>query len=187
MRLKFLKKLMGSPEVKRLLSDGHFSVDGALLQAWASHASLEQLDGKDDPSPPPSGPGKSFISSTPGKKRTKGDFRGIKLSNKTHRSSTNSVALLCRKSKAHPALPSHLGHVLTDKRHTLIVDCEVIQVNALGNEMPPRQWWLTSPVPTRRPSGVTRTTTIRGWWLNSGGSELNCMWLRTLPALVVTH
>ena len=42
---RFLDKLMGVPEVKPLLSDEHFSVDGTLLQAWASHASLERIDG----------------------------------------------------------------------------------------------------------------------------------------------
>jgi len=46
---RFLVKLMAAPEVKPLLSDEHFSVDGTLLQAWASHASLERIDGEDDP------------------------------------------------------------------------------------------------------------------------------------------
>jgi transposase len=41
---KFLEKLMGAPEVKPLLSNEHFSVDGTLLQAWASHASMERID-----------------------------------------------------------------------------------------------------------------------------------------------
>jgi hypothetical protein len=45
---RFLEKLMGAPEVKPLLSDEHFSVDGTLLQAWASHALLERIDGEDD-------------------------------------------------------------------------------------------------------------------------------------------
>ena len=39
---RFLEKLMGAPEVKHLLSDEHFSMDGTLLQGWASHASLER-------------------------------------------------------------------------------------------------------------------------------------------------
>jgi hypothetical protein len=108
----FLEKLMGAPGIKPLLSDEHFSVDGTLLQAWASHASLERIDGQDDPPPPPSGPGEGFGQPKDGKKRAKGDFRGIKLSNKTHRSGVDPGALLCRKSKAHPALPSYRGHVL---------------------------------------------------------------------------
>jgi hypothetical protein len=122
---RFLEKLMGAPEVKPLLSDEHFSLDGALLQAWASHASLERIDGQDDP--PPSGPGEGVGDLKPGKKRAKGDFRGIKLSNKTHRSSVDPDALLCRKSKAHPALPSYRGQVLMDNRHALIVECKVTQ------------------------------------------------------------
>ena len=53
---RFLEKLMGAPEAKPLLRDEHFLVDGTLLQAWASHASLERIDGQDDRPPPPSGP-----------------------------------------------------------------------------------------------------------------------------------
>lgn len=44
---RFLVKLIGAPEVKPLLSDEHFSVDGTLLQAWASYASLKPIDGED--------------------------------------------------------------------------------------------------------------------------------------------
>ena len=116
----FLEKLMGAPEVKPLLSHEHFSVDGTLLQAWASHASLKRIDGQEDPPPPPTGPGEGFGAPKEGKKRAKGDFRGIKLSNETHRSSTDpvdavfseGVALLARKSNAHPAQLSYRGHVL---------------------------------------------------------------------------
>ena len=57
---RFLEKLMGAAEVKPLLSNEHLSVDGTLLQAWASHASLERIDGEDDPLPPPAGPGEGF-------------------------------------------------------------------------------------------------------------------------------
>jgi hypothetical protein len=45
----FLERLMGTPEVKPLLNDKHFSVDSMLLQEWASHDSLERIDGQDDP------------------------------------------------------------------------------------------------------------------------------------------
>jgi hypothetical protein len=129
---KFLEKLMGAPEVKPLLSSEHFSVDGTLLQAWASHASLERIDGQDDPPPPPSGPGEGFGAPKAGKKRAKGDFRGIKLSNDTHRSSTDPDALLARKSNAHPALLSYRAHFLMENRHDLIVDCGVTQATGTG-------------------------------------------------------
>ena len=128
----FLEKLMGAPEVKPLLSDDHFSVDGTLLQAWASHASLKRIDGQEDPPPPPTGPGEGFGAPKEGKKRAKGDFRGIKLSNETHRSSTDPEALLARKSNAHPAQLSYRGHVLMDNRHDLIVDCRVTQATGTG-------------------------------------------------------
>jgi hypothetical protein len=107
-------------------------VDGTLLQAWASHASLERIDGQDDPSPPPSGPGEGFGAPKQGRKRAKGDFRGVKLSNETHRSSTDPDALLARKSIVHPALPSYRGHVLMDNRHDLIVDCRVTLADGYG-------------------------------------------------------
>jgi transposase len=128
----FLEKLMGAPEVKPLLSDEHFSVDGTLLQAWASHASLKRIDGQEDPPPPPTGPGEGFGAPKEGKKRAKGDFRGIKLSNETHRSSTDPEALLARKSNAHPAQLSYRGHVLMDNRHDLIVACQVTQATGTG-------------------------------------------------------
>jgi hypothetical protein len=127
----FLEKLMGAPEVKPLLSDNHFSVDGTLLQAWASHTSLKRIDGQEPP-PPPTGPGEGFGAPTEGKKRTKCDFRGIKLSNETHRSSTDPQALLTRKSNAHPAQLSYRRHVFMDNRHDLIVDCRVTQATGTG-------------------------------------------------------
>lgn len=52
---KFLELLLAAPEVKPLLSSEHFSVEGTLLQAWASHSSLERIDGSDDDPQPPSG------------------------------------------------------------------------------------------------------------------------------------
>jgi len=128
----FLDKLMGSPEVKPLLSEEHFSVDGTLLQAWASHASLERIDGKEDAPPPASGPGEGFGAPKEGKKRAKGDFRGIKLSNDTHRSTTDPEAMLARKSNAHLAQLSYRGHVLMENRHDLVVDCRVTLADGFG-------------------------------------------------------
>ena len=129
---RFLEKLMAALEVKPLLSNEHFSVDGTLLQAWASHASLERIDGEDDQPPPPSGPGEGFGAAKDGRKRAKGDFRGVRLSSKTHRSGTDPDALLARKSNVHPALPSYRGHVLKENRHALVVDCRVTQADGYG-------------------------------------------------------
>ncbi len=75
---------MVAPEVKPLLRSVHFSLDGTLLRAWASHSSLERIDGLDDGPPPPSAV-RGFGGATSGKKRVKGDFRGLLLFNQTHR------------------------------------------------------------------------------------------------------
>ncbi len=93
---RFLAKLMGAQEVKLRLNDEHFSVGGTLPQAWESHASLQQIDGKDDPSPPPSGPGEAFGAPMPGSRRAKVVFCGIMLSNEIHRSGTDPDSLLRR-------------------------------------------------------------------------------------------
>ena len=104
-----------------------------LLQAWASHASLARIDGEHDPPPPPSGPGEDFGAPKPGRKRAKSDFRGISSAAKPHRFSVDPDALRCRKSKAHPALPSYRGHGLMDSRHALIVDCKLTQATGTSH------------------------------------------------------
>jgi transposase len=113
---KFLELLLASPEVKQLLSSEHFSVDGTLLRAWASHSSLERIDETDDDPPPPSG-GNGFGSApAKRKKRAKGDFRGLLLSNQTHRSSSDPEARLFRKSNSTGTFLSYLGHRLMENR-----------------------------------------------------------------------
>lgn len=88
---------------KDLLSGEHFSVDGTLIKAWASHKSIRRKDGSDDDRPPE-------------------NWRGESRSNETHESKTDPESRLYRKSNAAPALPSYLGHVLTDNQHGLVVD-----------------------------------------------------------------
>ena len=156
-------EVMGAPEVKPLLSDEHFSVDGTLLQAWASHASLERIDGEEDPPPPPSGPGEGIGTPKPGKKRAKGDFRGIKLSNKTHRSGSDPDALLARKSKAHPAQPSYRGHVLMDNRHALIVDCRVTQAVGTGERDAAKEMAADVPGAHQKTLGADKNYDTKGF------------------------
>lgn len=90
-------------EQRGLLSGEHFSVDGTLIQAWASHKSMRRKDGSDDSRPPE-------------------DWRGEPRSNATHESKSDPESRLYRKSNAAPALPSYLGHVLTDNRHGLVIN-----------------------------------------------------------------
>lgn len=129
---KFLELLLAAPAVKPLLSSEHFSVDGTLLRAWASHSSLERIDGSDAEPPPPSG-GNGFGSgSAKGKKRAKGDFRGLLLSNQTHRSRSDGEARLFRKSNSTGAYLSYLGHCLMENRHGLVVASEVTPADGYG-------------------------------------------------------
>ena len=86
-----------------LLSGEHFRVDGRIIQAWASHKSMRRKDGSDDGRPPE-------------------DWRGQPRSNDTHESTRAPESRLYRKSHAAPALPSSLGHVLTDNRHGQVVN-----------------------------------------------------------------
>jgi transposase len=160
---KFLEKLMAAPEVKPLLSNEHFSVDGTLLQAWASHASLERIDGEDDPPPPPSGPGEGFGAAKDGRKRAKGDFRGVHLSNKTHRSGTDPDALLARKSNVHPALPGYRGHVLMENRHALVVDCRVTQADGYGERDAAKEMAADLPGCHQKTIGADKNYDTRGF------------------------
>jgi len=88
-----------------LLSGEHFSVDGTLIHAWASHKSMRRKDSSDDDRP-------------------REDWHGQSRSNETHASTSDPESRLYRKSSAAPALPSYLGHVLTDNRHGLVVNVQ---------------------------------------------------------------
>ena len=121
---KFLELLLAAPEVKPLLSSEYFSVDGTLLRAWASHSSMERIDGLDNDPPPPSG-GQGFGLNGSDKKRTKGDFRGLLLSNQTHRSSSDGEARLFKKAPGVGAFLSFMGHCVMENRNGLVVASEV--------------------------------------------------------------
>ena len=105
---EFLAALMGLARVKALLSSDHFSVDGTLIDAWASIKSFQPKDG----SGPPPGPGRN------GER----DFHGQKRSNETHASTTDPDARLYRKADGQPSRLCYMGHVLMENRHGLAVD-----------------------------------------------------------------
>jgi Transposase DDE domain len=107
--VSFLLAVMADPAVKRLLSTEHFSVDGTLIDAWASMKSFRRKGGTDEP---PSGPGRN----------AERDFRGEKRSNETHALITDPDARLYRKSNGQPSRLCFMGHLLMENRHGLIVD-----------------------------------------------------------------
>ena len=106
----FLASLLGLPEVKRLLSAEHFSVDGTMLKAWASMKSFRPKDGSGEP-PSPGRNGEA-------------DFRQTKRSNETHASTTDKDARLFRKGAGQESRLSYLGHALMENRNGLAVAAE---------------------------------------------------------------
>lgn len=112
---KLLAAVLGQPRVAALMSDEHFSVDGTLIQAWASHKSFQPKDapepadnGDDPPDAPPTG------------RNAERNFRGEKRSNQTHVSRTDPDARLARKSNNTAAILAYAGHVLMENRNGLV-------------------------------------------------------------------
>ncbi len=99
---------------RRLISEDHFSVDGTLLQAWASQKSVRPRDGED---PPASGGGRNPAV----------DFHGERRTNETHVSKTDPEALFARKGQGQEARLSYAGHILMENRNGLILDLLVTQ------------------------------------------------------------
>lgn len=99
-----------------LLSDEHFSVDGTLIEAWASQKSFQRKDRGNEP--PADDPGNPTV-----------DFHGEKRSNDTHESTTDADARLARKSGGHEAKLAYCGNVLIENRNGLVVDTELLQCN----------------------------------------------------------
>ncbi len=111
---KFLKAILAQPRVKKLLSSDHFSVDGTLLEAWASIKSFRRKDGKDNDR---DGPGRN----------AERRFHKEKRSNVTHESTTDPEARLYRKGDGQPAKLCYMGHALMENRNGLAVGGVVSQ------------------------------------------------------------
>jgi hypothetical protein len=114
---KFLSAVLAQPRVKRLLSSEHFSVDGTLVEAWASMKSFKAKD-------PPDGGG-----GVAGDRNAPVDFKGEKRSNATHRSTTDPDARLYRKGPGMEAKLCFIGHGLMENRSGLIVDARLTRVS----------------------------------------------------------
>lgn len=104
---KFLAAVVAQARSRDLLSDEHFSVDGTLIEAWASIKSFRPKDGGGEPP----GPGRN------GER----DFHGETRSNETHASTTDPDARLYRKSNGQSSRMAFMGHVLMENRNGLVV------------------------------------------------------------------
>src|SRR5881296_2251878 len=104
----FFDRVVAQARERGLLSDEHFTVDGTLVEAWAS---LKSFKRKDAPPAPPDDPGNPTV-----------NFHGERRSNATHASTTDPQALLYRKGDRREAKLCYQGHVLMENRHGLAVD-----------------------------------------------------------------
>jgi transposase len=129
---KFMTKLLNHPQVKPLLSDEHFSVDGTLIEAWASQKSFRARDGGDT-----EGDG--------------ADFHGQTRSNETHASTTDPESRLYRKAAGREARLCFMGHVTMENRHGLAVAGAVTNADGMA-ESPRRASHAESQTQSRRSS-----------------------------------
>jgi transposase len=113
---KFMAAVLAHREVKPLLSNDHFSVDGTLVEAWASLKSFRAKDGSDEPP----GPGRN------GER----NFHNETRTNETHASTTDPDAKLYRKSSNTAAKLSYIGHALAENRHGLIVAADATRASS---------------------------------------------------------
>jgi transposase len=109
---EFLQKVVEIARKRNLLSPEHFSVDGTLIESWASIKSFRSNDDDD---------------SSGGGKRRDVNYHGEKRSNKTHTSTTDPEAKLMRKGLGKEAKLSFCGNVITENRSGLVVEAELVQ------------------------------------------------------------
>jgi transposase len=112
---RFFGAVVAQAKLRRYLSSDHFSVDGTLLEAWASHKSFQPKDGRRGPLPPG--------------RNTEVSFHGQRRSNQTHASTTDPEARMARKSNATAAKLSYAGHLLMEHRNALLVDIELSEAS----------------------------------------------------------
>jgi transposase len=114
---RFFNHVLNLAQWQNLVSEEHFTVDGTLIEAWASAKSYVKKDGSGKPS-------------EDGGRNPSVDFKGEKRLRETHESKTDPEALLYKKSPGDKAKLSYIGHALMENRHGLVVD--VVTTQATG-------------------------------------------------------
>ena len=151
-------QVMQQARQAQLLSDEHFSVDGTLIRAWASHKSFVPKDG---PPPPSSG----------SRGNPEVDFKGKKRSNETHASSSDPEAKLFAKSHKQESIPAYLGHVLMENRSKLAVDTRLTQATGTAEHEAALEMLADLPREQRKTLGADKNFDTSGFV--SGCRELN--------------
>jgi transposase len=133
---EFFAAVVRQAKLRRYVSSDHFSVDGTLLNAWASHKSFKPKDGPHDG--PPSG------------RNTEVHWHGQKRSNDTHASTTDPESRLYRKSNNTAATLCYSGHLLMENRNALIVDAELATADGYAERATALAMLSRLPATTRR-------------------------------------
>src|SRR5215218_10939819 len=133
---EFFASVVRQAKLRRYMSSEHFSVDGTLLKAWASHKSFKPKDGP--PSDPPAG------------RNVEVQWHGERRSNETHASTTDPEARLYRKSNAAPAKLCYAGHLLMEHRSALIVDAELTTADGYAERATAVEMLARLPATARR-------------------------------------
>lgn len=159
-------QVMKQAEDARLLSSEHFSVDGTLIRAWASHKSFVPKDG-----PPPDKGGS--------KSNPEVDFKRQPRNNDTHGSTTDPDARLAAKSNKAESIPAYMGHVLMDNRGKLAVDTRLTIASGMQNAKRPSKCSAAFRGNSAKPSARTRTTIPLALSPPVGRSTSRRMWHAT--------
>jgi IS5 family transposase len=115
---EFFSRVVEQARALGLMSSEHFTVDGTLIDAWASMKSFRRKDEKPGDRPPPDDPGNPTV-----------DFHGEKRTNDTHESTTDAESRLARKGKGKEARLSFSQHALMENRNGLLVDLRIEEAN----------------------------------------------------------
>ena len=133
---RFFAAVVGQAKLRRYVSSDHFSVDGTLLEAWASHKSFKPRDG--------SGP------QGPAGRNAEANFHGHKRTNTTHQSTTDPEARLARKSNNTAARLCFAGHLLMENRNALIIDAELTAADGYAERTTALEMLKRLPARARR-------------------------------------
>jgi transposase len=146
----FFAEVLAAIKADGLLSDEHFTVDGTLLEAWASHKSFKP---KDDTGRPPDDPKNPTV-----------NFHGHTRRNDTHQSTTDPDARLYKKADGREAKLGYLAHVLTENRHGLIIDTAVTAASGTAERDAAITMLGELPLTTRRVTvAADKAYDVRAW------------------------
>jgi transposase len=163
----FLAQVVAQAGARGLTSDEHFTVDGTLLEAWASVKSFQPKGEKK--APPPDDPGNPTV-----------NFHGEKRSNETHESTTDPESQLARKGAGKEAKLSYSGHLLVENLNGLIVDAEGFQANGTAER-------AAALLMLERVPGTKPVTVGGDKGFDTRGFVAECRNLRVTPHVAQNH